>query len=296
MSNTLRGSFRASSSASQELIHLGPLANLPGTWVGKGFNLIAVPNGQNNNQPQIFRLMLNSTVETLTFTPLGGPVPNRGGEDSQGAPVKDIFFKGLHYFQHVSDAKTFGALHAEPGLWLHLLDGVVRLGTVPHGDSLLAQGTGVRFPGGPTFEVADPTPFVVDDSGTKVPITFAPYLEAFHDAALRPEGITEADVMNPNLLLESAIAGQTIEKTTELKVDSKNSGGILNIPFVTQNANVTEVSSIFWVEKVINADGTNFMQLQYTQTVMLDFGTIPGGDPKQIIKWPHISVATLIKQ
>ena len=32
------------------------------------------------------------------------------------------------------------------------------------------------------------------------------------------------------------------------------------------------------------------------KTVILDFGTIPGGDPKQIIKWPHISVATLLKR
>ena len=46
----------------------------------------------------------------------------------------------------------------------------------------------------------------------------------------------------------------------------------------------------------MNADGSHFMQLQYTQTVMLDFGTIPNGDPAQIIRWPHISVATLVKQ
>ena len=47
------------------------------------------------------------------------------------------------------------------------------------------------------------------------------------------------------------------------------------------------MSAIFWVEKVEDATGNVFMQLQYTQTVILDFIGI---------KWPHISVATLVKQ
>ena len=288
--------FRASPAARMEQDQLGPLADLPGTWVGQGFNLIAVPNGQNGNKPLIFRLMLNKTIETLTFAPLGGAVPNRGGQDAAGNPVQDIFFKGLHYFQQVSDATTHGGLHVEPGLWLNLPGGIARLGTVPHGDSLLAQGDGFDVHGGPKFDVADPTPFVTDAQGKKQPIRFAPYLAPYSDAALRPAGISAQDVMDPNLLLSAAIAGQNISKTTVLQVDSQNQGGILNIPFVEQNADVTVVSAVFWIEKVMNEDGSHFMQLQYTQTVMLDFGTIPNGDPAQIIRWPHISVATLVKQ
>ena len=64
-------------------------------------------------------------------------------------------------------------------------------------------------------------------------------------------------------------------------------GGINNIPFVNTNAKATTMSSIFWIEKVLDSTGNVFMQLQYTQTVILDFIGI---------KWPHISVATLIKQ
>jgi hypothetical protein len=39
-------------------------------------------------------------------------------------------------------------------------------------------------------------------------------------------------------------------------------------------------------ETVRNPDGSTFLQLQYTQRVLLHFG----------IDWPHISVATLTKQ
>lgn len=45
--------------------------------------------------------------------------------------------------------------------------------------------------------------------------------------------------------------------------------------------------SIFCIEKVENPDCRQFMQLQYTQTIMLDFLDI---------NWPHIAVATLVKQ
>lgn len=64
-------------------------------------------------------------------------------------------------------------------------------------------------------------------------------------------------------------------------------GGILNIPFVTQNANAAKLDAIFWIETVQQPDGSTFLQLQYTQTVILNFLGI---------NWPHISVATLVKQ
>jgi hypothetical protein len=66
-------------------------------------------------------------------------------------------------------------------------------------------------------------------------------------------------------------------------------GGIESIPFVGTNANVNAnaLSAIFWIETVENSDGSTFLQLQYTQTVILEFVGL---------KWPHISVATLVKQ
>jgi hypothetical protein len=56
---------------------LGPLAELPGTWTGKGFNVIWRPfQGGPPNQDHF--LELNLTEETLTFEEIPGAIPNRG--------------------------------------------------------------------------------------------------------------------------------------------------------------------------------------------------------------------------
>jgi hypothetical protein len=68
-------SFRASASANDTLVQLGPLADLAGRWQGQGFNLISRPDFR---EQKPFFLELNSTQETLTFTPIGAPIPNRG--------------------------------------------------------------------------------------------------------------------------------------------------------------------------------------------------------------------------
>jgi hypothetical protein len=60
---------------------LGPLADLAGTWVGGGFNLISLPDVDSKpprTGPKDFRLKLNAIREILEFTPIGGAVPNRG--------------------------------------------------------------------------------------------------------------------------------------------------------------------------------------------------------------------------
>ena len=68
--------FRASAPFTALHTQLGPLTELPGAWVGQGFNLIALPNFANDNKPLPFRLKLTDTRETLTFTSIGGPIPN----------------------------------------------------------------------------------------------------------------------------------------------------------------------------------------------------------------------------
>jgi hypothetical protein len=303
--------FRAAAPASITLDRLGPLGELPGTWVGRGFNLVALPNGQNGNQPLPFFLKLNTTTETLNFTKIGGPIPNRGS--SQG----DIFFVGLHYLQTVSDGVTSELMHLEPGLWLNLPvsaspnqpQTVARLGTIPHGDSLLAQGNlinnGDPLPGPPQIQPVDSTPFTLDPTtGARKNDANPAYLAPFQNPASLPPGITPAIVANPNLVLINAIGTQKITETVVLAVSANPIGGIngtpvappaqpnavgniANIPFVVTNANANAFSAIFWIETVDNGDGTSFLQLQYTQTVILDFIGL---------KWPHISVATLVKQ
>jgi hypothetical protein len=58
--------------------------------------------------------------------------------------------------------------------------------------------------------------------------------------------------------------------------------GAEDIPFLGPNATVGQFSAIFWIETV-EYDGRQFLQLQYTQTVLLNFADL---------SWPHVSVAT----
>jgi len=270
----MRASLPSTSTASP----LGLLKNLAGSWIGSGFNLIALPNKQNGG---IFRLMLNATHEVLDFSPIGAPVPNRGSLQD------DIFLTGLTYLQRVSDKQSHAALHIEPGIWLNVPPTsdpsapatIVRQSTIPHGDSLLAQGTAFEVNGGPQIAPVSSTP---TGPGTGQLGYLDPYLHSD-----LPPGITQAMVGNPNQLLVDAIQGQNITNTVVLEISTTPVGGIVNIPFITQNANATKLDAIFWIETVELPDGEQFMQLQYTQTVILNFDGID---------WPHISVATMVKQ
>jgi hypothetical protein len=128
---------------------LGLLADLAGTWIGTGFNLISLPDFDPNppsTGSKPFRLKLNATVEILESDPIGAAVPNRGSEVLNGSSGQlDISIFGLRYLQRVADAVTHEPLHIEPGLWLNvpattvpvLPLTVVRQATIPHGNSLL---------------------------------------------------------------------------------------------------------------------------------------------------------------
>ena len=296
--------FRASAPSALTHPLLGPLAELPGTWMGSGFNLVSLPD-KHDNKP--FRLKLNSTQETLTFARIGAPIPNRGsGQD-------DIQFLGVHYLQMINDGVDHSAPHLEPGLWLNIPAtddpkagaSVVRLGTIPHGDSFLAQGTSLIVPNGPKIDPVDSTPFKLDaTTGARINETSSQYLAPFTTTPLPSSTIPVGSIANPNLVLTEAIKSQKIVNTVVMFVSANpirgingtpiapptkpnGIGGIVNIPFVIANANALSLSAIFWIETVEDASGYRFLQLQYTQTVILDFIGI---------KWPHISVATLVKR
>lgn len=301
---------------------LGMLAALEGEWEGTGFNLIEIPNM--NQKPGTtppadkFRLTLNSTFETMTINAIKGDIINRGNIQD------DVAYRGLHYLQQVTDVVLNEGIHLETGLFLNLPTGdpkvqvAGRLGSIPHGDSLLAQGSVFEVNGGPFINTelptpagskgtpaADPTPFTIEN-GKRKNDTSAEYLALLNNA-IPPNGIDKAVIMNPNLLLKSAIEGLNITKTIVILLDANPVdgvsnvaspvGGITNIPFIEKNANATSLTAIFWIETVQNADGSTDTLLQYTQTVILDFPVF-GTDPTKVvpIKWPHISVATLKKK
>lgn len=137
------------------LTKLGLLADLAGTWRGKGFNLVARPDKEGNAN---LYLELNQTDETLTFDPISSSIPNRGFAQP------DIELFGLTYLQKISDAVTGGALHIEPGIWITQPATtapaetpppggqlVARMGSIPHGNAILAEGTATPFAGAPVL-------------------------------------------------------------------------------------------------------------------------------------------------
>ena len=169
-------SIRMGRSRPQVSADLGYLAELAGTWEGFGFNLIGRPDKQGGSP--VF-LELNQTFETLSFTPISSTIPNRG------FAVDDIELFGLTYLQKITDTVTGGALHIEPGIWIHVpsqdngcTQSVARMGTIPHGNSLLAQGSAIKldpFDGNPfdpdKFAAANTAPFPVEDA---FPVTATP--------------------------------------------------------------------------------------------------------------------------
>lgn len=287
--------LRAGAPSDVQASLFGPLTELAGNWVGSGFNLISRP-GQDVNLP--FVLQVNATKEVLTFDPVNGPIPDRGS--AQG----DINLFAMTYLQQVSDAVSSELLHIERGMWVNVPATTVpsqpttiaRLATIPHGDSVLAQGSSLTVQGGPEISPVSPAPF---DPATGQPIGGGYFPPPFQP----PNTVTGPlppgfDITNPNAALTSAIQGQNITNTVVLQVSTKApsgqgnlsgpfGGGILNIPFVTTNANALSLDATFWIETVTPPGGAQpFLQLQYTQTVILNFLNI---------NWPHISVATLVK-
>ena len=327
--------------------NLGFLAELAGTWEGQGFNLIARPDKEGGSP--LF-LELNQTFEALSFIPISSSIPNRGDL------VNDVELFGLTYLQKVVDTVTKGALHIEPGIWIHIpsqdvgaTQSVARMGTIPHGNALLAQGTAIRldpFPGNPfnpdVLSAANTAPFAV---GAPMPVPgtlggFAPYdLSDLTPASVNFRtpagnvpgtplptdilGVPMQDlIQDPTKLLTAALSGQVIESMTVIniatvaslqqllpnasggpapppKTNSFSGGGgsIGNIPFLQTNANAATVFATFWIEKIKGpTPETGFVQLQYVQTVLLNFPIVkPGSPPGANLSWPHVSVATLQK-
>jgi hypothetical protein len=103
---------RASPPVAELGLQLGSLVDLPGTWMGNGFNLVSVPD-RTQNPP--FALKLNATKEMFLFSPLTAPVPNRGLRSN-------LTLFAINYFQAVTDAVTSEGLHFENGLWLNSLN------------------------------------------------------------------------------------------------------------------------------------------------------------------------------
>jgi hypothetical protein len=261
---------------------LGSLAAFAGTWTGSGFNTIFRPNSnqtptklpvQPPGPPLDNVLELNLTTESLAFSPSLGSVPNRGMV--QG----DVFLNGVPYMQTISDVtipsqKT--GIHVEPGIWIIVPsttnpaegETLVRMASIPHGTTIMAQGTSRVINGPPTIPSVDITPFF---TRTNEKVRFANQTAATPGTSRIPQDltafiaagtITQAMLDDPNTFLRNHIAGQKIISTTEITVATAAKpplfgGGTDNIAFLegdatstSPNALAVTMTATFWIETV----------------------------------------------
>ncbi|HEX5481504.1 MAG TPA: heme-binding protein [Terriglobia bacterium] len=271
----------------------------PNTWTGTGFNLIAVPNRGAGPTDPLFRLLLSATQETLEFSKVTTAL-------DRGAKEPTVSLRTARYLQTVIDSKDGKTvIHQEPGLWVHLpptqenmSDVFFRLALTPHGDCLLAQSTFFgATAAAPAIQPVNTFPFPAipdintDLTGLLDAQYIDPYLHSPLPAKGLPEGLDAAmAIKDPTEVLRAMIKRQTIIETDVIAISTKSATqshrlGIVNIPFVTGNANAIQMDAIIWLETVKDgSSGQTFPQLQYVQRVILNFDEI---------HWPHVSVATL---
>ena len=289
---------------------MGALGDIVGLWKGHGFNAIWRPHHTGQDR----FLELNRTDETLLVTEINGPIPNRGLANP------DINMFGATYLQQISESSTGEGLHIEPGIWAsvpqtsdpNIPATVVRMASIPHGTTILAQGDAPQvLQGGPPsipnnniFPIFfnQPPPADLAAAAANFPEIMLSNQSQFRFVA---PGVTQAMVTNPNSVLQQALTaslqGTHMKSRTFIRISTTHNpvpagGGTANTAFLTSgndptaggNAKATHVEATFWIQTIAGTGGQpDKHQLQYTQLVMLDFNQI---------HWPHVTVGTLVKQ
>jgi hypothetical protein len=283
---------------------LGPLGKLRGRWEGRGFNQIWRPFDGLPAQDRF--LELNETAEVLQFVEIPGDIPNRGLLQT------DINLHGLTYLQRINDVNVLTngkptGIHIEPGIWLRVPgtadpqepETVARLANIPHGTSLVSQGTATGGPIPLVFPSVDITPFVIGQPANLIhfPETDLSSATQFRTSPADIPHVTQQMVNNPNVVLGAGTGGKTIKSVTQLTISTADlnpptsGGGTSNIAFLTglggkPNANAAQMDATFWISEFVDERGKPGKQLQYSQRVLLNFNGL---------SWPHVSVATLLR-
>ncbi|HEY0608833.1 MAG TPA: heme-binding protein [Chitinophaga sp.] len=294
-------------------VDLGPLKQLVGEWesvpltttdaqgvvqpLAAGWNVISVPGGDN------FVFEVIPYRENLKFSAVAVQAGNRGPVLNGTQFDQEIF--GLFYEQQIvsvcntefCNSRGFSdgtVIHAETGLFLYITNynggfTIARLGTVPHGNALLALGA--------STETSDPgTNFFPSISAKGVNLDgSALAMFGYNDQIIGNPQFKDFNQVDPNIFLQSTLAtivgSGSITSMTTLDMSTQNpdaTGGILNIPFIQSNVTATTMDATFWLENISGGSETEL--LQYSQTINLMFP--PVGTVTPII-WPHITISTL---
>jgi hypothetical protein len=290
-------------------VTLGPLALLPGTWQSTiGLNMIALPSPVPvaADISLFYRLLVNQYNETLQFEQVVPAVANRGIVPWIINDPADQTIIPLKYYQSINQIQAksipignsslgITPLHFEPGWFFHIANettngmDIARLGTIPHGNSVLALGTSSQTSGAAPIPSINGLPIGIDqnlDNSRLQPYKF------FHDKPFL--GIF--DPTSPNDYLQTTLNNYlndyNVLQTTELPFVTP-SPGIVNTPFIIKQANATSLQSTFWIRELEKKDGTgSLLLLQYSQTVILEFSPNPA---LSSVQFPHVSINTLTK-
>jgi hypothetical protein len=159
---------------------------------------------------------------------------------------------------------------------------VARLASIPHGTTILAQGTSFTFPGPPQIAPVSITPFRTQPAGTPLPppgpgIRFPSQDAANGQTARIPQDltpfinagtITQAILDDPNTVLRNHNNGLNIVSTTVITISTAPrqplfGGGTDNIDFLLgsaaalhnpqapgENAQTLEMFATFWINTV----------------------------------------------
>jgi hypothetical protein len=266
---------------------LGVLDYFKGTFVGIGFNTIFRPNMHPGPAPPAppnpSVLELNLTTETIAFSDQLKAVANRGLD-----PQPDTFLNAIAYLQTVDDVantKTGGrddpdprGIHSETGFWMNVPASTInpqlgttlaRLGSIPHGTTINAQGTVISTkPGAPDISPRPITPFTIgnpsdlkrkDSQTASNPNT--PRLPQDLSLFIKQGTITQDILDNPVVILTNINKQINITETITFSVATNPAapefgGGTANIAFllgsppIGPNASAVAMNSTFWVEMV----------------------------------------------
>jgi hypothetical protein len=294
-----------------------------------------------------FRLLMNQYGETLKFNVPDMGVPNRGltldTANKTDQLIDAITYEQIVVQKAVDDfpvssngvrAANGQPIHHEPGFFLHFLNQVMkgtspdvvdtsgkeiekelkiaRMGTIPHGNSVLAMGF-VSHENNIEDDDAFPERLKADGNGKEIKIDKNDVNnDAFLGGYLKPykhfvnqhffgcvnpsSGFPGFSPDNVHAILQNARSKLKISKMTVLTFDTKFKVAgvdvdakfdpnnkpiagfpISNVPFVKREANVTEMHAKFWIMELERTDQCcppEFV-MQYSQTVYLEFFDSP---------------------